>query len=82
MVSSVTVVPLALLNDPLFSMDTPRYLSLGTFGFIVAHEIMHGFDRAGIEFNDKGSRAQWMSAQSRRRFDDKLDCLAKQVNFQ
>lgn len=42
------VVPLALLNDPLFSMETPRYLGLGTLGFIVAHEIMHGFDRTGI----------------------------------
>lgn len=42
------VLPLALLHDPLFSLETPRYLGLGTLGFIVAHEIMHGFDNSGI----------------------------------
>jgi len=42
------VLPLALLDDPLFSMETPRYLAMGTLGFIIAHEIMHGFDNSGI----------------------------------
>ena len=42
------VLPLALLDDPLFSMETPRYLAMGTLGFIMAHEIMHGFDNSGI----------------------------------
>jgi len=74
------VLPLALLDDPLFSMETPRYLSLGTLGFIIAHEIMHGFDNSGVEFDENGVRNDILSADSQQIFRQKMDCVASQYS--
>ena len=71
---------MALLHDPLFSLDTPRYLGLGTLGFIVAHEIMHGFDNAGVEFDDQGHRSGLLSNQSQSTFQQKMNCLSNQFS--
>ena len=74
------VMPVALLDDPLFSLDTPRYLGLGTLGFIVAHEIMHGFDNAGVEFDDEGHRSGLLSTESQTFFEQKMKCLSNQFS--
>lgn len=74
------VLPLALLHDPLFSLETPRYLGLGTLGFIVAHEIMHGFDSSGVEFDDDGRRKPLLSPASQKIFDEKMSCVSEQYS--
>lgn len=75
-----SVLPLGLLHDPLFSLDTPSYLGLGTLGFIVAHEIMHGFDNSGVEFDDEGVRRSLLSPASQRLFKEKMSCLSDQFS--
>lgn len=77
---SDAVLPLGLLHDPLFSLDTPSYLGLGTLGFIVAHEIMHGFDNAGVEFDDEGVRRNLLSPSSQPVFREKMNCLSNQFS--
>ena len=74
------VLPLALLHDPLFSLETPRYLGLGTLGFIVAHEIMHGFDSSGVDFDDEGNRKPLLTPASQRLFDEKMNCVSEQYS--
>lgn len=77
----VLVLPLGLLHDPLFSLDTPSYLGLGTLGFIVAHEIMHGFDNSGIEFDEHGVRNSLLSSPSSQRiFKEKMSCVSNQYS--
>lgn len=71
---------MALLHDPLFSLETPSYLGLGTLGFIVAHEIMHGFDRAGVEFDDERIRRSLLTPSSQQIFEDKLRCVREQYS--
>ena len=74
------VLPLGLLHDPLFSLETPNYLGLGTLGFIVAHEIMHGFDNSGVEFDEEGVRRNLLSLPSQRLFKEKMTCLSDQYS--
>lgn len=74
------VLPLGLLHDPLFSLDTPNYLGLGTLGFIVAHEIMHGFDNSGVEFDEDGVRRHLLSPTSQRLFQQKMTCVSNQFS--
>lgn len=68
------------MHDPLFSLETPSYLGLGTLGFIVAHEIMHGFDKAGVEFDDERVRRSLLSPSSQRIFEEKLRCVREQYS--
>jgi predicted metalloendopeptidase len=74
------VLPLGLLHDPLFSLKTPNYLGLGTLGFIVAHEIMHGFDGSGVEFDEDGVRRNLLSPPSQRLFQQKMTCMSNQFS--
>lgn len=74
------VLPLGLLHDPLFSLDTPNYLGLGTLGFIVAHEIMHGFDNSGVEFDEDGVRRNLLSPSSQQLFQQKMKCVSNQFS--
>jgi predicted metalloendopeptidase len=74
------VLPLGLLHDPLFSLKTPSYLGLGTLGFIVAHEIMHGFDNSGVEFDEDGVRRNLLSPPSQLKFQQKMNCMSNQFS--
>lgn len=74
------VLPLALLDDPLFSMETPRYLAMGTLGFIMAHEIMHGFDNSGVETDENGIRNSILSTSSHQIFQEKMNCVTSQYS--
>lgn len=74
------MLPLGLLHDPLFSLKTPSYLGLGTLGFIVAHEIMHGFDNSGVEFDEDGVRRNLLSPPSQLKFQQKMNCMSNQFS--
>jgi hypothetical protein len=44
----VSVIPLAVLTEPYFQQDMPRYIPYGTMGLIFTHEILHAFDMLGM----------------------------------
>jgi predicted metalloendopeptidase len=46
----VSVIPLAVLTEPYFQQDMPRYIPYGTMGLIFTHEILHAFDMLGTRF--------------------------------
>jgi membrane metallo-endopeptidase-like protein 1 len=37
-----------------FSKDRPQYLNYGGIGWVIGHEITHGFDDQGRQYDDKG----------------------------
>lgn len=41
---SILVISDALMQDRIFDQNHPKYWNFATFGSIVSHEIMHGFD--------------------------------------
>ncbi|GLH13888.1 Neprilysin-3 [Gryllus bimaculatus] len=72
------VIPLAVLTQPTFRADVPRYVPHATVGLLLAHEMVHAFDLAGIAHGADGAPADWFSAPARLRLEARLDCVARQ----
>ena len=55
-------IPAAVLRG--VSEDLPMYTNYATLGDIVGHEITHGFDNLGRNFNSEGNLEDWWDAES------------------
>ena len=53
------VIPCAILNEPFFRIDKSIYENLGGIGSVIAHEISHGFDDQGRQFDKNGYHRVW-----------------------
>ncbi|MCA9863596.1 MAG: M13 family metallopeptidase [Thermomicrobiales bacterium] len=62
------VVPAAVLQAPLFDPEGDVAMNLGAIGFVIGHEITHGFDIQGSQFNDKGVLGNWWAAEDAANF--------------
>jgi neprilysin len=57
-------------------------MKYGSIGHVIGHEIIHGFDNSGIEFNSEGAREDWWLPTTRKVFVKKTQCIVKQYgNF-
>ncbi|XP_035221572.1 neprilysin-2-like [Stegodyphus dumicola] len=67
-----------ILQYPLFDKDLPYYLNLGAFGSMIGHEIMHGFDDEGRQYDKNGNYVNWWSRESDELFLEKARCIIEQ----
>jgi membrane metallo-endopeptidase-like protein 1 len=42
-----------------FDANRPRYMNYGAIGFVIGHEITHGFDDQGRQFDKNGNLVEW-----------------------
>lgn len=71
---------MAVLTQPYFRADLPRYIPYSTIGLIFAHEILHGFDLNGIGYDSNGEPANLLTPESRVKLEARLDCVVKQFS--
>jgi putative endopeptidase len=72
------VFPAAILAPPLFDMDADDAANYGAIGAIIGHEISHGFDDQGSQFDGHGVLANWWTEADRKAFEALGDKLAAQ----
>ncbi len=72
------VFPASVLQPPLFDPDAADAGNYGAIGAIIGHEISHGFDDEGSQFDGTGNLRQWWTAEDRARFDAKTKILVAQ----
>ena len=63
------VFPAAILQPPFFDYRADPASNYGAIGFIIGHEITHGFDLSGSKFDENGNLADWWTAADRERFE-------------
>jgi predicted metalloendopeptidase len=63
------VVPAAVLQAPLFDPAGDAAMNLGAIGFVIGHEITHGFDVQGAQFNGEGVLSNWWTAEDAANFN-------------
>jgi predicted metalloendopeptidase len=63
--------PAGVFEVPLFDMEAPMYINYGAIGSIIGHEITHGFDRAGMQFDAEGAMVNWWSNASVLQYENK-----------
>jgi len=70
--------PAGILQPPFFNADQPSVLNFGSIGAVMGHELTHGFDDQGAEFNAKGDMQSWWSDASHTAFGNKTSCISQQ----
>jgi putative endopeptidase len=70
--------PAGILQPPFFeaSMDDP--VNLGGIGAVIGHEITHGFDDQGRQFDAHGNLKDWWTEEDAREFSKRAECIDKQ----
>jgi putative endopeptidase len=74
--------PAGILQAPLYDPQATDAENYGHIGSIVGHELTHGFDDQGSQFDGNGNLADWWTADDRKKFDAMTDCEVKEYgNF-
>jgi endothelin-converting enzyme/putative endopeptidase len=70
--------PAGVLQPPLYDPkmdDAPNY---GNTGSTIGHELTHGFDDEGRQFDAAGNLKDWWTAEDAKKFDEKISCVRDQ----
>ena len=75
----IIVIPMAILNPPLFNLNFPEVINFAVLGFFIGHELTHGFDQEGCNYDMNGDEiANWCSAQAKDDFGKMAKCFEQQ----
>ncbi|KAG4068443.1 hypothetical protein HA402_004783 [Bradysia odoriphaga] len=74
-------IPAAVLQGRFFSINRPPNLNFGAIGSVIGHEITHGFDKNGMEFDRYGNESHLFRDEVLKIFNSKTRCYEKQVQF-
>jgi putative endopeptidase len=74
--------PAGILQPPFFDPKATDATNYGDIGGVVGHELTHGFDDEGRQFDGNGNLSDWWTAEDGRKFEEKADCTVKEYgNF-
>ncbi|XP_062242147.1 endothelin-converting enzyme-like 1 [Platichthys flesus] len=71
------VFPAGILQPTLYNPEFPQSLNYGGIGAIIGHEITHGYDDWGGQYDSHGNLKQWWTEDSYRKFQRKAECIVK-----
>ncbi|XP_011707585.1 PREDICTED: membrane metallo-endopeptidase-like 1 [Wasmannia auropunctata] len=71
-------IPAGILQGQFFSNDRPQYMNYGGIGYIIGHEITHGFDNNGRQFNKEGNFVDWWDPEAKKHYLKRVECLIHQ----
>uniref|UniRef100_A0A9J8B156 Endothelin converting enzyme-like 1 n=1 Tax=Cyprinus carpio carpio TaxID=630221 RepID=A0A9J8B156_CYPCA len=71
------VFPAGILQPTLYDPEFPQSLNYGGIGAIIGHELTHGYDDWGGQYDRYGNLKQWWTEESYRKFQKKAECIVK-----
>ncbi|KAK0640572.1 hypothetical protein B0T16DRAFT_514442 [Cercophora newfieldiana] len=74
------VFPAGILQPPIFGGDFPAAINYGAFGAIAGHEVSHGFDKNGRNFDGTGRMVNWWSDSVLAEYKKREQCFVDQFN--
>ncbi|WEV74519.1 peptidase M13 [Bifidobacterium sp. ESL0798] len=77
---NVIVFPAAILQPPFFNPDADDAANYGGIGAVIGHEIGHGFDDQGSQYDGDGKLNDWWSADDKANFQKLTTALINQYN--
>lgn len=72
--------PAGILQAPYFNPDADPAENYGAIGVVIGHEMTHGFDDQGSQFDKEGNFANWWTAADKEKFDSLTSGLADQFD--
>ena len=74
------VFPAGILQPPAFSMDVNDAVNYGAIGVVIGHEISHGFDDQGAQYDAQGRLTNWWTADDLKKFQARTECVVRQFD--
>ncbi len=74
------VFPAGILQPPAFSLDANDAVNYGAIGVVIGHEISHGFDDQGAQYDAQGRLNNWWTADDLKKFQEKTACVVSQFD--
>lgn len=68
--------PAAILQPPFFDPNADGAVNYGAIGGVIGHEMSHGFDDQGSQFDKNGNQHDWWTAQDKKNFNARTKVLA------
>jgi putative endopeptidase len=72
--------PAGILQPPFFDFSIDPAVNFGGIGVVIGHEMTHGFDDEGSKYDGKGNMREWQTAEDRKAFTERTDCLAEEYS--
>ena len=74
------VFPAGILQPPYFTSDADDATNYGAIGATIGHEMSHGFDDSGSQFDADGNLRDWWTKEDHEKFSAKTQALVAQYN--
>jgi putative endopeptidase len=74
------VFPAAIMQPPFFDPLADDAVNYGGMGAVIGHELTHGFDDQGSQYDAEGNLKQWWLEEDKKRFESNTAKLIKQYN--
>src|SRR5204863_8130691 len=74
------VFPAGILQPPFFDPNADDAVNYGAIGAVIGHEMTHGFDDEGRNYDAKGNLANWWTTDDSSKFDAKAKMIVNQFN--
>ncbi|HWF91711.1 MAG TPA: M13 family metallopeptidase [Terriglobales bacterium] len=68
------VFPAGILQPPFFDKNADEAVNFGAIGMVIGHELTHGFDDQGRQFDPQGNLHDWWTEQDAKEFEKRADC--------
>ncbi|HEX4758042.1 MAG TPA: M13 family metallopeptidase [Terracidiphilus sp.] len=72
--------PAGYLQPPFFSGKEDDAANLGDMGSTIGHELTHGFDDEGRQFDKDGNLKDWWTKDDEQKFNERAECMVKQYD--
>lgn len=74
------VFPAAILQPPFFNLAADDAVNYGAIGAVIGHELSHGFDDKGSQYDGSGNLRNWWTQEDRQEFEARSQKLVEQFN--
>jgi putative endopeptidase len=71
-----SALPAGILQPPFFGSERSVAANLGGIGMAIGHELTHGFDDQGAQFDGNGNLASWWAKDDQQKFEERGKCVA------
>ena len=74
------VFPAGILQPPFFGANADDAINYGGMGAVIGHELTHGFDDQGSQYDAQGNLRNWWTPEDRKNFEARAECIVKQFS--
>jgi len=74
------VFPAGILQPPFFDASADDAVNYGSLGFVIGHEMTHGFDDSGSQFDAEGNLKNWWTDADRKAYESRTDLVVQQYD--